>query len=116
MKIFILESDNSNSYWVAIHFATPLGNNAIGISWKACALASGMIGFTSLEVGTGPCNITQLELDEIVAGNTIEITRSVNPGIDPSNTEVSDICNIQVSEYQLDMARILKYYGHIIGA
>jgi hypothetical protein len=35
-KIHILESDNNYGYKVAIHFATPAGNNAVGKSWKDC--------------------------------------------------------------------------------
>lgn len=116
MKIFILESDNDNSYKVAIHFTTPAGNNSVGKSYKACALGSKMIGTTVLEVGTEPGNISQAEHDSIIAGDAIEIIRSITPGLDPSNTDVVDACNICVGEYQADMARILKYYGHTIGA
>jgi hypothetical protein len=116
MKIFILESDNANSYFVAIHFPTPSGNNAVGLSWKACALGSKMIGTTILEFGTAPGNISQAEHDSIISGDTIEIIRSINPGLDPSNVNVVGACNIYVGEYQADMARILKYYGHTIGA
>jgi hypothetical protein len=115
MKIHILESDNDNSYKVAIHFATPAGNNEVGLSWKDCGLASGITGSTSLEVGTAPGNITQAEYDSITAGDTIEIIRSINPGLDPSNATVVDACNICIGEYEADMARILRYYGHTIG-
>ena len=116
MKIFILESDNANSYKVAIHFTTPAGNNTAGMSWKACALRSGSIGTTILNVGTEPGDISQAEHDSIISGDTIEIIRSINPGLDPSNTSVVDACNVCVAEYHADMARILKYYGHVIGA
>jgi hypothetical protein len=116
MKIFILESDNDNSYKVAIHFATPTGNNSVGNSWKECALEAGMIGSTILEVGAAPGNISHAEYDSIIVGDTIEIIRSINPGLDPSNAAVFDACNICVGEYHADMARILKYYGHTIGA
>ena len=116
MKIFILESDNANSYKVAIHFATPTGNNSVGNSWKAGALGSKMIGTTTLEVGSEPGNISQAEHDSIISGDTIEIIRSINPGLDPSNAAVVDACNICVGEYQANMARILRYYGHVIGA
>jgi hypothetical protein len=116
MKIFVLESDNDNSYKVAIHFPTPAGNNSAGMSWKACALGSKMIGTTILEVGTEPGNISQADHDIIIAGDTIEIIRSINPGLDPSNAAVVDACNVCIAEYQANMARILKYYGHTIGA
>ena len=38
-KIHILESNNNFSYKIAIHTATPSGNNAVGLSWKSCALS-----------------------------------------------------------------------------
>ena len=115
MKIYILESDNDNSYKVAIHFATPSGNNSVGKSWKGCALTAGMIGTTALEVGTEPGNISQAEHDSIITGDTIEIIRSINPGLAPANATVVEACETCISEYQADMARILKYYGHTIG-
>jgi len=114
MKIHILESDNDNSYKVAIHFATPSGNNTVGMSWKECALASGIIGSTSLEVGTAPGNITQAEHDSITAGDTIEIIRTITPGLESTNAAVVALANIMINEYQANMARILKYYGHTI--
>lgn len=116
MKIHILESDNDNSYKVAMHFTTPSGNNTVGMSWKECALAAGMIGTTSLEVGTAPGNITQTEHDIIIAGDKVEIVRSINPGLDPSNAVVYALANICVDEWNADTARILKYYGYVIGA
>ena len=116
MTIIILESDNDNSYKVAIHFTTPSGNNTVGMSWKSCAIGSKRIGTTILEVGSEPGNISHAEHDSIISGDTIEIIRSINPGLDPSNAAVVDACNVCVAEYQADMARILKYYGHVIGA
>ena len=113
-KIHILESDNNHSYKVAIHFATPSGTNSASMNWKECALANGSIGSTILEVGTNPGNITQTEYNSIIAGNTIEIIKMINPGLNPSNTDVEETCDILISTYQEDMARILKYYGHKI--
>jgi hypothetical protein len=112
-KIHILEGNNW-SYKVAIHFATPTGNNSVGYSWKACGLGSGMIGETSLEVGTGPGNISQTEHDAIIAGDTIEIIETISPGVNPTNTAVEALCDILISMSNADMAHILKYYGHEI--
>ena len=113
-KIHILKSNNNRSYIVAIHFDTPTGNNSAGYSWKACGLESGLIGTTSLEVGTGPGDITQVEHDSIIAGDIIEIIKTINPGLNPSNTAVEALCDILISMSNADMARILKYYGHKI--
>ena len=113
-KIHILDSDNNYGYRVAIHFATPVGNNSVGESWKDCGLADGSIGSTILEVGTAPGNITQTEYDSIIAGDTIEIIRTVTPGTSPTNVAVNALADIRISEYQASMASILKYYGHTI--
>lgn len=113
-KIHILGSDNNYGYKVAIHFATPTGNNSVGKSWKACGLAGGMIGTTILEVGADPGNITQTEYDSIIAGDTIEIIRTIMPGTSPTNAAVEVLADIRISEYQASMASTLKYYGHTI--
>ncbi len=115
-KVHILESDNNYGYKVAIHFATPVGNNSVGESWKDCGLADGSIGSTVLKVGTAPGNVTQAEYDSIIAGNTIEIIRTITPGTTPTNAAVEELVDIRISEYQASMSNILKYYGHTIGA
>jgi hypothetical protein len=113
-KIHILESDNNYGYKVAIHFATPAGNNSVGESWKDCGLADGSIGSTVLTVGTAPGNITQTEYDSIIAGNTIEIIRTITPGTSPTNAAVEVLADIRISEYRASTASTLKYYGHTI--
>ena len=113
-KIHILNSDNAVSYRVAIHFATPSGNNTIGKSWKACALANADIGSTILEVGTGPGDVAQAEYDDIIAGDVVELVRFIKPGLDPTNAAVEALCDIEIASWQADLARVLKYYGHTI--
>lgn len=113
-KIHILKSDNSWSYNVAIHFAVPAGNNTVGYSWKACGLGSGLTGTTSLEVGTGPGNITQAEYDSIIAGDVIEILKTISPGLNPTSAAVEALCDIKIAVWQADTARVLKYYGYKI--
>lgn len=113
-KVHVLKSDNNQSYEMAIHFATPTGNNTIGLSWKACGLGSGLIGTTILEVGTGPGDITQTEYDNIIAGDVVEIIRTATVGTSPTNTMIEALADIYISEWNNDTARILKYYGHTI--
>jgi len=110
----ILESDNGWSYRVAIHFTTPPGDNSVGYSWKACGLKSGITGTTILEVGTGPGDLTQVEYDSIIAGDTIEIIEHISPGLDPSNDIVEALCDVQINVWKEDISRILKYFGHKI--
>jgi len=113
-KIHILESDNSNIYKVAIHFAISTGNNSVGYSWKACGLESGLTGTTVMEVGTEPGNVTQAEYDSIIAGDTVEIIKSINPGLSPTDAAVEELCDIEIATWNADASRILKYYGHKI--
>ena len=113
-KIHILKSDNNQSYEMVIHFTTPTGNNTVGLSWKACALASGDIGTTILEVGTDPGDTTQTEYDDIIAGDVVEIVRTATVGNSPTNTMIESLADIYITEWQNAMTRILKYYGHTI--
>ena len=113
-KIHVLESNNNHSYKVAIHFDTPAGNNSAGYSWKACALAAGTIGTTILEVGTAPSDLTQVEYDDIIAGDVVEIVRTIDTGVSPTNAILEALADIKIDEWKNDTARILKYYGHKI--
>ena len=115
-KIHILESDNDNGYRAVIHFAVAAGNNAVGLSWQACGLASGKTGTTAMTVGTDPGDITQTEYNSIIAGSTAEIVRTINPGMSPTNAAVEAMCDIEIAEWNADTGRILKYYGHKIEA
>lgn len=110
-KIHVLESNNNWGYRVAIHFAVPAGTNTSGYNWKQCALNSQMIGQTSLEVGTGPSNITQVEYDSIIAGDIIEIIETINPGLTPTTAVVEELCDVLIAKWYEDAAKILKYYG-----
>ena len=113
-KIHILESNNAFGYKVAIHFSTPTGNNAIGKSWKSCALSAGNIGSTILPIGTDSGGITQAEYNSIIAGDTVEIIESISPGLNPSNAAVESLVNIYIDEWKAYMQRVLRYYGHTI--
>ena len=112
MKIHILDSNN-NSYKVAIHFAIPIGNNEVGLTWKSVGLESGIIGSTILKVGTKPSNITQEEYDSIIAGDIIEIVKTIYTGT-ATNEAVEALSDIEILNFQTEMALKLKYYGHII--
>lgn len=112
-KIHILEADNF-SYKVAMHYAMPVGNNSVGISWKDAAMASGRAGTTSLIVGTSASNITQVEYDNLITGDIIEIIETVDVGTNPSDESVELLCDVLIAEWQAKMSQTLKYYGHTI--
>jgi len=55
-----------------MHFPVPVGNNAVGVSYKEALFNSGQAGGTVLPVGEGAGQITQAELTEIEAGDVLE--------------------------------------------
>ena len=112
MKIHILESNNKNSYRIVIHFAITAGNNSVGKTWKSVGLESGKTGSTILDVGTDPSNITQTEKDNITSGDVVEVVCNVDTPA--TNTAVEALADIAITEWQADMSRILKYFGHTI--
>ena len=115
-KIHILKSDGDFGYNVVIHFATPAGNNSVGLSWKSCGLADGVLGSTVLEVGTAPGNITQAEHDSIIAGDMVELVRTLLPGLSPTAAAVDALADIAIAESNANIAALLKYYGYKIEA
>lgn len=110
-KIHILEKNNK-SYRIVIHFAVPAGNNSVGKSWKAVGLASGKTGSTCLEVGTEPSNITQAEYDNILAGDIIEIVKTIDTPA--NNVAVEALADILIDEYKANMNNSLQHFGHTI--
>ena len=113
-KVHVLESNNNKTYQTVIHFDTPVGNNSVGLTWKAVGLASGMIGSTVLEVGTNPSNITQAEYDDIIAGDVIEIVRGISVEGSITNAAIEALVDILINEYKANMSSILKYFGKTI--
>ena len=113
MKIHALEGNNDKSYRVAIHFTIPVGDNPVGFSWKDVGMESGTIGSTILKVGVKPSNITQEEYDSIIAGDIVEIVKTIYTGT-ATNASVEALADIAITEAQAEMSSKLAYYGHTI--
>ena len=119
-KIHVLEATEQGMYRVVIHTPTPVGNNSVGELWKDAALKGGDLGSTVLVIGTGPSDITQVENDSIVAGNTMELSTSflaesggsTNPEVIAALAQMVDEF---ISENTLRLQRKYKYYGHSQG-
>jgi len=111
-KMHILASDG-NRYDVIVHFAMPTGNNSASKTWKSVALASGATGTTSRTVGTNPGQITQVEYDAILAGDTAEIQIQVNDNA--TADEANAIADAAIAAWKADMQRKLKWYGLQLG-
>lgn len=111
-KIHVLDGSNYQ-YRIVAHFPVPEGNNTVGNSWKSCLLASHP-PTPVLPVGIGPGTITQNEYDDIMAGDVLEIIRTIATGTTPTNTTVIKLVDKNIAEYLSSLASILKYYGHTI--
>lgn len=113
-RVHVLNSDGNSGYNIVIHFPVSTDNNAVGRSIKSCALANGLTGFTGLAVGAAPGDITQAEYNQIIAGDIVEINKTIHPGINPTNASVNALVDILVNEFTINMTNFLKYYGHTI--
>jgi hypothetical protein len=111
-KVHILEG-SGYQYQIVVHFPVPEGNNSAGISWKSCLLASHP-PTPVLPVGIGPGTITQDEYDDIMAGDVLEIVRTISVGTTPTNAAVVELADKDIAEYLSGLASVLKYYGHTI--
>ena len=111
-NIHVLEGNNYQ-YKIVAHFPVSEGNNSVGNSWKSCLLASHPPA-PVLAVGTGPGTITQTEYDDIMAGDVLEIVRTISIGTTPTNAAVIKLADKYIAEYLSGLASVLKYYGHTI--
>lgn len=115
MAKFHVLSGNNNLYQVAIHVATPAGNNSAGIAWSTCLVNSGM-NKTRMTEGNGAGQITTAEKNQVLAGAVIEI--SYTWGDDPNWTSQQRIDDINTRVDQATTERLaqladqLKYYGY----
>ena len=113
-RVHVRNSDGNSGYNIVIHFPVSTDNNAVGRSIKSCALANGLTGHTGLVVGTAPGDISQGEYDQLIAGDIVEINKTIHPGINPTNASVNVLADILVNEFTTNMTHVLKYYGHTI--
>lgn len=114
-SIYVLSGTTNNQYTVVVHTPTPAGNNAAGISWVNAIVGSGR-NKSVLSVGAGPGQITQTEMNGVLAGTIIEST--MNWQDDPTmsnanrvtalNTTVAQLANATSSRWATE----LNYYGY----
>lgn len=69
------KTNTKNKYRAVMHFSVPVGNNSANFTWKSVFLAAGLTGpgKSVLTEGTGPGQITTVELGQIGLGDVIEI-------------------------------------------
>lgn len=115
-KIHVLGSDNNGKYFIVAHISTPVGNNTAGKSWKDVALKVGVLGSSRLIVGVGPGEITQEEMDSILAGDTLELSGSIHlesGGATPSSLD--EMVDELITTQKANLQGRYKYYGYTQG-
>lgn len=114
-KVHVLSMTDNGHFDALVHFKTSDwsldGNNAAGISWKAAALAAGVIG------NEAHAAADEAEKAPILAGDIVEIqtTIRVNPeGL--SSPQVTAAVNAEAdaakASWIVEQAARLKYYGY----
>lgn len=113
-KIHVLSGAGQNVFTVAVHATTPAGNNSAGTPWTDAIKNSGR-ATSILEVGTGPGQIQQNEMNQITSGALIE--GSFAWGDDPTWNDTQRITDLDLRATQLTndllarYAQELKYFG-----
>ena len=113
-KIHVLEAGAVNTYRVAVHIATPAGNNSAGVAWSAAVANSGRAN-TVLSEGNGPGQISTAEMNQIQNGSLIEgvFDFTDNPADDAAtrNARLDQVATQTTNELLARYQRELKYWG-----
>lgn len=115
-KIHVLEGSGINTFTVAVHAATPAGNNAAGTLWADAIKNSGR-ATSIMAVGNAAGQITQAEMNQVQGGTVIEGV--FQWGDDPAWTNAQRQADLDLRATQLVtelLARYqqeLKYFGFV---
>lgn len=110
-KAHILTGNNAGGYNAAVHFTVPLGNNSAGVSWKQTMITDGQ----NISVLIVPA-ITQVELDSIIAGDTVEFVTVIDRYESGGGSDISveEIVDLAILNKKKELQRRYKYYGKTI--
>lgn len=116
--IHVLAGGSDCKSWrVAMHFAVPDQENAVGVGYREALVASGVGGTTTLTEGDGPGQITSTEKAQIEAGERYEDIVTV-PKLESGGTEPAQLLASARLFYQRQKADILnqlaarlRYFG-----
>jgi len=109
--------EGSNSSWTAVlHIVVPDGVNAAGVNFRIALINSGLGGTSRLNVGTGPGEILQAELDSIEAGELLEVVSAVR--LETGGTSGGELAASLDAFYSIEstvaidnMSAALRYYA-----
>lgn len=113
-KVWVLGSDGNGNYNCVIHYPTPLGNNSAGVSWVNVLAAAGL-NTSVLTASATPSGWQQTttEHDDVVAGNTREIVRTIKIDSAAANAaSVTALVAKEISDDQALLARQYKWFGY----
>lgn len=113
---YVLAGDGNGQYQVVVHFVTPVGNNAVGISWAAAIVGAGL-NTTILAVGTGAGNINSADAALIANGSLIEVVGNIADPINNADA-VAKLAALTVQLVNDAKAKLqikLKYFGYAAG-
>jgi len=118
--IHVLDRSTDGACRVVFHFPVPDAMNAVGVSYRAALVASGIGGSTVLPEGTGPGQITTAEKSQIEAGEVYEDPRTLRRGmLESGGTEPAQLkatlrqfYGQQKQEHLQQVAARLMWFGH----
>lgn len=122
-KVHLTES-TGRTVTATVHYLVPAGNNSADISWKnilARVVANGLgrtepIPASSLTIGTGYGQITQAEYDQIVAGDVVEFSMSLDvEGSGGSAAQILPQITAAIAAHKTDLAAKYRWYGRAEG-
>ena len=105
---------NGDQVELLIHFIMPSGSNSVAITWKAAALAAGLIGLTPHAMADSTEKVA------IQAGDTVELQTSLDMHeVNPSNLSgtplvaaLNAVANAKKAEWLAEQQKVLKYWGY----
>ena len=117
--IHILDGNGGNLFTVVVHVATPNGSNIVGTSWVDAIKNSGRAK-SILTVGNGRGQISNAEMNSILAGSIIEGVLQWEDDPAWTNQQRTDDIAVRAAQLKAQLlhqyARELKFFGHIFSA
>lgn len=113
-KLHVL-AGKDNTYTIVVHGAVS-GSNSAGKTWASVLVASGR-NTSVLNVGTGPGETDQTEMDSIIAGTTMEgvFAFTDNPSWNSTqrNAELDAQATSCLAQTTARLTSELKWYGAV---
>lgn len=115
-QLHVLLGDGNRNYTCVLHIPIAAGNNAVGMSFRAALVASGIGGTTQLATGLGGHQISATELAQIQAGEVYETSFSFQDEPGYSTAQRNAALDQQIAgiaaETQTRLAQQLRYFSH----